>query len=680
MTKDELLDVLRTASGRGWLGGGGGGGPRPTGGDDSGGAGGGGGAMLFAGDAAKKFGEVLGTVGGTTVDAFKKVVNQNYNLADAGQNVEKVLGGFGDVGRAAGSVLGDLSHYGQDTVDKWRKVSDFGASFSGDAIGMRAASASTRMTFEEYTDFLRKNKDSMASYGGSVTEGAKAFNKFSNEFFNTNAGDQLRHLGMTTEEVNQTLALNMNATRLVNMNDAKSKEVAISSAKAMATEMDAVAKLTGKSRQEQMAASEARDKDVQYQAMEKLALSGLREDEKRERALAIKSMKDSTALLGPSVENVVKEMATGGVRTQEAAEQLALLGPAGEKLQRAVDMAKNATDDKSRAEADAAMKDAQAAVIAAQNSKEYLQAQMIGIDAAKKGAESTQKYSMALDAVAKEGIKDPVTGKIRALNLENAEDAKIAADLARKKVELEQKNLDAEGNKQKGADTTKGVVDLESRAKDAGAAINENLVKPLNVKLGEKIKEARDKNGLLDNRKVDAQGKEIGPSAKERYQAALPTLDDIIKPGSSTAPNSRLLPDRHRQNGTLGETGKLMEDWGSGTLAMLHGKESVVTEEQMKSMMKGISTATQLGNVMGSQGSSKPSEDTSSLMQSAFAAAQQQSSDSSSMSFGGLSDLGSKLDQLNTNIMQLVQISYQTAENSGKQIAATKGLSGDLFA
>jgi hypothetical protein len=45
-----------------------------------------------------------------------------------------------------------------------------------------------------------------------------------------------------------------------------------------------------------------------------------------------------------------------------------------------------------------------------------------------------------------------------------------------------------------------------------------------------------------------------------------------------------------------------------------------------------------------------------------------------------MSDLGDKLDQLNKHMMALVEMSSQTAENSGKQIKATKGLGGNLFA
>ena len=51
-------------------------------------------------------------------------------------------------------------------------------------------------------------------------------------------------------------------------------------------------------------------------------------------------------------------------------------------------------------------------------------------------------------------------------------------------------------------------------------------------------------------------------------------LDGKAVPGKST--------------GSLGTVGKIMEDFGAGTLAVLHGREGVITEDQMANLAKGI--------------------------------------------------------------------------------------------
>jgi hypothetical protein len=43
-----------------------------------------------------------------------------------------------------------------------------------------------------------------------------------------------------------------------------------------------------------------------------------------------------------------------------------------------------------------------------------------------------------------------------------------------------------------------------------------------------------------------------------------------------------------KSTGSLGTTGSLIEDFGKGTLAMLHGKEGVITEKQFNNLAAGI--------------------------------------------------------------------------------------------
>jgi hypothetical protein len=74
-----------------------------------------------------------------------------------------------------------------------------------------------------------------------------------------------------------------------------------------------------------------------------------------------------------------------------------------------------------------------------------------------------------------------------------------------------------------------------------------------------------------------------------------------------------------RQTGSLGATGRLMEDFGSGTLAMLHGREAVVTEKQMANLMGNLNAyregiANQVAQVKAAYGTTV-SEDTQMMQQ-----------------------------------------------------------------
>ena len=58
-------------------------------------------------------------------------------------------------------------------------------------------------------------------------------------------------------------------------------------------------------------------------------------------------------------------------------------------------------------------------------------------------------------------------------------------------------------------------------------------------------------------------------------------LRGITAPEPGTEPKSR-------RTGSPGMANALIEDWGKGTLAMLHGKEAVLTEDQLLNLTKGV--------------------------------------------------------------------------------------------
>ena len=74
-------------------------------------------------------------------------------------------------------------------------------------------------------------------------------------------------------------------------------------------------------------------------------------------------------------------------------------------------------------------------------------------------------------------------------------------------------------------------------------------------------------------------------AALEQVKSAV-TGATTVKPNASAAqPAGTRLEPLKRQDGSLGATGKPIEDFGKGTPAILHGKEGVITENQLNSML-----------------------------------------------------------------------------------------------
>jgi hypothetical protein len=777
LTKEELLDVLRSANRQGYLGGGGGGasGGGGAGGNAGGNAGGAAGETARLGEAAlRKLSDVAGTTGEVLYDSFKKVADQNFTVADAAGGMQKIFSEMGGPGRVLGTVMGDLGKYGYETVERWREVSKFGASFGNDAVGFRAGAAQTRMSFDEYTNFLSKNKESIIGLGGSVTESAKAFNKLSKGFLDQDFGDQLRQMGMNTVEVNEALALQVGFQKSTLAGDEKSQARAQQAAFDLAEEMDALAKLTGKSRQEQAESLKKAQADMQVEA--KMRLIGIKEGPEAEAKARSMYAKQYAEAEARGQGQMFKEVfATGQVQTKEAGMQIAIQGEAAMATVKQA-RATAAGDAEAAKKANAS---ANEEMYKLQKSTSYLSIAVNSTGEAAKAAQAgmtanNNRYQ-ALQAIELENRQKGVTMTSAQLNAE-----------AELRVKRDQQGKDKEGKDIAGAQTTKAMVDLESRAKDAGAALNEHMVKPLNDALGKSIYEFRNKvdekgrkNDLLANKNAE------GVNARQSYGAPMAAIKDMLlgedqaaQPKTVTDPKTgkehnvptaiaaekdkksklglveklsgmtvtdmvvtNLKTGVARSRGSLGETGNLFENFGSGTMAMLHGKESVVTEDQMKSLIKGVQTSNiegMLKNLSTSMGTGKdqsgidigslsrdfstsissprtstPSRDFSTSIssprtstpsmggiksvadqiQEKFKMMEQQGSAATDAKKQGadnldimsnkdtsLSDLGDKLDLLNTTMNQLVAISTQSVEVSNKQVKATKGLSGNLFA
>lgn len=109
---------------------------------------------------------------------------------------------------------------------------------------------------------------------------------------------------------------------------------------------------------------------------------------------------------------------------------------------------------------------------------------------------------------------------------------------------------------------------------------------------------------------------------------ALTSLDNAV-------PSS---PKPSRANGSLGSTGRLIEDFGQGTVATLHGREGVVTESQ-------------IGQILNS-----------------------------AVNVGASNSLKDSIDRLNNLTAQTNRLLQDVAINTKQNVNATKALSGNLLA
>ena len=517
--------------------------------------------------------------------AIKGLVEGNVKFSDAVGGAGQVIGKLGTAGKIAGDSLTYMGKYAQESVDAMRNFGKFGAGFNGDAIAMRSSIAQTNMSLEEYGRFLNKNTSILNAMGGSVTQGTTKFNEFSQAFFDQQAkqgdafgsvSDQLRNLGMTSEEINGTLAIELASRRFQNMEDTKSREEAIASAAEMATEMDKIAKLTGKSRETQQAELAALEKDGQYQAAIRLA-------QRDGNTFAAKGMQEamtSMGKFGAPVQNLVKDFLAFGTASKDTQDTLAALGPAGTELQNAIQMVKSAKTEEQKIAAQAALKRAEESVTAEVNSRRVLENAALGIKGFKGIADSTTAVTAGMDKVATENK----------LNLDLEVDRRKAAQILNAQVKQEQdtaKKPAKEGEADAGKATTQAIVQFEKVMQSSSAAIQEQFVNRLNKEIAPGMIE------FTQFLKAPGLSRERQAGAVEKgYTGVKQAFEDPSKvisnpPNQTTGEKANERPrTQPRSEGTYG-AGKMFEDVGS-ILEITKPGEVVLNGEQQMNLAKGM--------------------------------------------------------------------------------------------
>ena len=384
--------------------------------------------------------------------------------------VTSSIGSFGEAIKKSVPSLHDLESKYKSTVEKigasldtWRELSKTGVTFGNDILAMQTAAKGARMELGDFNEIVSQNRASLAGWGGSIDKGAKDFARVSKQMFDeyTTATDSLRQLGYTNKDLNEVLALQMSAIG-TSMADGKAKdEAAIKAATELATEMDLMAKMTGKTREEQMEAQKKLQMDQAFQAKMALETQGM--DEKQALEYTTKMKEEYNKAEAQGLGQVFKEQFLyGTVVTKEASMQLVASGKAGLAVS---EQAKAAAEGNFKL---AAEKSKEAYAEAGKMAKDPAVLQMRVISGLTGDfGKATANFAKETEALAKgiEGLRKKIEKETgQPVTTEQA--AEAYRDQARKA----QKDVPP---------STATVVNVEQRAKDAASAFQSGFVDPL---------------------------------------------------------------------------------------------------------------------------------------------------------------------------------------------------------
>jgi hypothetical protein len=215
-------------------------------------------------------------------NAFAGVAEQ---LTDNQGKASAIFGQFAGMGGVVGLVatgMQKIAGFQEQQLATYQQLSQNGINFSGSLTTMRQSASSMYLTMDEFANLMKNNSQSFAKMGGTADEGAKAFTKVSTDMMKGPLGKNLQALGYTAEQVNQGLASYIEMTGGRNAEEMRNTKALTESAHAYMTELDALAQITGKSKEEQLNAAKEAAANQAYQSK----LMTMTEEEKAKAEIA----------------------------------------------------------------------------------------------------------------------------------------------------------------------------------------------------------------------------------------------------------------------------------------------------------------------------------------------------------------------------------------------------------
>jgi hypothetical protein len=205
-------------------------------------------ASIAVGAIAGVFGYLSNIIGGTAKNVLSFGQAMIAGTASLSQ-LFKVFDQLPIIGKVF-SIFGSIVAYQETLLTSYRQLTQAGASFSGSLYDMRDMAFKAYMTLEEFGKVVSDNSIIFATAVGGVDAGIKTFVDTQAKLMDPNGefGRKLLGLGVTATEAADMLGVYMRMQgNMTKVNTQSSTQIAITTA-GLITELDAYAKITGTSR------------------------------------------------------------------------------------------------------------------------------------------------------------------------------------------------------------------------------------------------------------------------------------------------------------------------------------------------------------------------------------------------------------------------------------------------
>jgi hypothetical protein len=266
----------------------------------------------------------LGSVTSSAINAANGMTNMISTMANVGNdlgNAARAFEGIPVVGGLLANTFGAVAGAAKGVVAAYQESASIGATFGGSVQEMSRAASGVGMDLKSFGALIAKNGENLMLLGGTTEEGAKRFGELGKQIQNSGVGAELQRMGYSTEQINGGMVRYIGILGKTGALQGMTTAQIAASSGSYLKELDALAKITGVSREEKQKEQEALMKDAKVRA----AMAGLDADQQKQMMAYITSFpKEQQGAIADMI-------ATGNVTTEEAIKLQSLLPGVAER-------------------------------------------------------------------------------------------------------------------------------------------------------------------------------------------------------------------------------------------------------------------------------------------------------------------------------------------------------------
>ena len=538
-------------------------------------------------------------------------------------SLEKSIGSLNKALGIPNTGLDKFAGYLENQVKLYQDISKSGLSFNGNLQLMETTAISAGLTLDEFSKGVKANSEAMASMGMSVDKGAAIFYSSLIQMRTSNEGyaTKLRMLGYNFDDFQESMARVATTQALAGASEADMQKNLARQTYEYMDNLDTLSKLTGKQKDEIEKQLKAQQNEGRFKVMMMQLQSQGAEGQRK--AAELQNAYQEAALRGPQYMNAFLEGMSTGTFSKESALLMSQMGNSSQSILQLRDAAMST--NKTVADVNNARMAVEGAYIKDLQSRSNQQTALTaGFTTA--GSAMNGIYTNASNSALTFGTKvDTVNtsleeiGRLRRAEVEAAkaalttppkpgEEGKDEAAALRGTLAAQEKLIDIAVTTQTTAikklyeelatpavvkfANALGAIDADKISASVGAAVDKFLSPGT-------VDQAALQNVTSQLQGMGQSGQSIASKINELKialnQASDPQVQrDLINQlteqlnAAKTAGATGTDTVVKRDTGSIGKTGGILENFGKGTPAILHGREAVLTEEQLTNLAKGL--------------------------------------------------------------------------------------------